>query len=119
MVTVELQNLILGGYHGVYEEERKLENSFEVNLYVVFNEKKTEFLKLQDTVDYEALHKIVREKMDIPGYLLEKIGHGIIKAIKKKYSFVREIRISIYKLQVPIENFQGRAGVTLCRKFKD
>jgi 7,8-dihydroneopterin aldolase/epimerase/oxygenase len=119
MVTVELQNMLLQGHHGVYEEERRLANTFEVNLSVLYNEKGAKLQKLQDTVDYEILFSIVKEKMDKPGQLLEQIGQEVIHAIRKKYSFVREISISIYKLQVPIESFQGRAGVTLRRKYKN
>lgn len=119
MVKVELHNVILQGHHGVYEEERKLANTFEVNLSVEYDEKKTAFKKLQDTIDYEALYAIVKQKMAKPGFLLEKICQDIIRTVKKQYSFIKEISISIYKIQVPIENFQGRAGVSMSRKFKD
>lgn len=118
MVTVELNNLILQGHHGVYEEERKLANTFEVNLSVAFDEKKAVLQNLPDTIDYEELYAIIKQKMSKPGFLLEKICQDIIHTIKKQYSFIKEINISIYKIQVPIENFQGRAGVSIHKKFK-
>ena len=46
MVKVELNNLIMQGHHGVYEEERKLANTFEINLSVAYNEKGLAFKKL-------------------------------------------------------------------------
>jgi dihydroneopterin aldolase len=119
MIKVELQNLVLQGHHGVYEEERKLANTFEVNLRVSYDEKHAEFRDLAETIDYEALYAIIKQKMATPGHLLEKLCLEIIKAVKKQYPIIRQINISIYKLQVPIANFQGRAGVTMSRKYKD
>jgi dihydroneopterin aldolase len=49
--------------------------------------------------------------------LLEKIADEIIGKIKAQYPFIREVIISIYKLQAPIGNFQGKAGMTLHKKF--
>jgi dihydroneopterin aldolase len=119
MITVELQKLVLQGHHGVYEEEKKLANTFEVNLDVSYNEKHAEFRDLSETIDYEALYTIIKQKMAIPGDLLEKLCLQIIKAIKKQYPFIKEIHISIYKLRVPIADFQGRAGVSMSRKYKE
>ena len=118
MVKVELNNLIMQGHHGVYEEERKLANTFEINLSVAYNEKGLAFKKLEDTIDYESLFGIVKQKMSTPGFLLEKICQEIVRAVKKKYAFVKEINISIYKVRVPIENFQGRAGVSMRKKYQ-
>ena len=36
MITIELQNLIFYEHHGIYEEERRVMNSFEVNLSVSY-----------------------------------------------------------------------------------
>jgi dihydroneopterin aldolase len=50
---------------------------------------------------------------------LEKICQDIILKIKNQYPVVTEIRITIYKLQAPIENFIGKVGVTMHQVFKD
>jgi len=36
MITIELQDLIFYEHHGIYEEERRVMNSFEVNLSVSY-----------------------------------------------------------------------------------
>ena len=51
--------------------------------------------------------------------LLEKIAEEIIVKIREQYPFIREAVLSIYKLQAPIGNFQGKAGMTLHKKFDD
>lgn len=92
-------------------------NSFEVNLSVSYMENNPVFERIADTISYVNLFKIVQEKMKEPVYLLEKICQGIILNIKHQYPTVSEIRISIYKLQAPIEHFVGKVGVTMHRSF--
>jgi len=119
MITIELQNLIFHEHHGIYEEERKVMNSFEVNLQVSFPESAPVFERVSDTISYVNLFRVVQEKMKDPVFLLEKICQGIILSIKHQYPAVSEIKISIFKLQAPIEHFVGRVGVTMHRSFKD
>jgi 7,8-dihydroneopterin aldolase/epimerase/oxygenase len=119
MVTIELQHLVFYEHHGIYEEERKVMNSFEVNLTVSYAETDFVFEKISDTISYVNLFKIVQEKMKEPVFLLEKICLGIILNIKHQYPNVSEVRISIFKLQAPIEHFAGKVGVTMQRSFKD
>jgi dihydroneopterin aldolase len=119
MVTIELQNLIFYVHHGIYEEERRVMNSFEVNLSVSYPEINPVYERISDTISYVNLFKIVQEKMKDPVFLLEKICQGIILNIKHQYPAVSEIRISVFKLQAPIEHFIGKVGVTMHRSFKD
>jgi dihydroneopterin aldolase len=105
------------GYHGVHEEEKKVMNSFEINLDVRFEEGAAEFLHLQETISYVELFNIVHEEMQVPVLLLERLCSSIVNKIKSRFSFVSEIEISIYKMQAPIKNFQGKLGVSLKKKF--
>ena len=50
MITIELQHLIFYEHHGIYEEERKVMNSFEVNLSVSYQETIPVFEKISDTI---------------------------------------------------------------------
>jgi 7,8-dihydroneopterin aldolase/epimerase/oxygenase len=117
MITIELQQMVFYEHHGIYEEERRVMNSFEVNLSVSYMENNPVFERIADTISYVNLFKIVQEKMKEPVYLLEKICQGIILNIKHQYPAVSEISISIFKLQAPIEHFVGKVGVTMHRSF--
>jgi len=55
--------------------------------------------------------------MQIITPLMEKICKEIICKIEKPYPFISEVNISIRKLQVPMENFQGKVGVTMNKRF--
>lgn len=117
MVTVQLHKLIFSGRHGVFKEELATGNTFEVNLDVLYDESIRPFEGLESIVNYVNLFGIVKERMLQPSPLLEKIADEIILRIREQYPFIREVILSIYKLQAPIGNFQGKAGITLHKKF--
>lgn len=117
MVTVQLHNLIFSGRHGFFKEELATGNTFEVNLDVRYDESGRPFSGLDSIVNYVTLFDIVKERMHQPSPLLEKIAEEIIGRIVQHYPFVREVTLSIYKLQAPIGNFQGKAGMTLTKIF--
>ncbi|HEY0677531.1 MAG TPA: dihydroneopterin aldolase [Chitinophagaceae bacterium] len=119
MVTVHLREVILYAFHGLYEEEHKTGNNYEINLDVIYDERNSKFESIHDTISYEDLFGIVKRKMQAPTLLLEKICEGIIRKIKHEYPNVLEINVSIFKLQPPIENLQGKVGVTIRKKFDD
>lgn len=117
MVTVQLHNLLFSGRHGVFKEELATGNTFEVDLDVTYDERDRPFESLDTIVNYVLLFGIIRDRMHQPSPLLERIADEIIQKIREHYPFIREVRLSIYKLQAPIGNFQGKAGMTLHKKF--
>jgi 7,8-dihydroneopterin aldolase/epimerase/oxygenase len=119
MVSIVLHNLIMYGFHGIHEEERKILGTFEVNLDVKYDDNQRKFDQLEDTISYVDLFEIVKQKIELPGFLLEKICQGIIHKIKDQFPFVKEVTVSIYKLQAPIEHFQGKVGVAMQQRFDD
>jgi len=84
---------------------------------VLYDEKDHPFESLDTIVNYVTLFAIIKQRMHQPSPLLEKIADEIIGKIKLQYPFIREVILSIYKLQAPIGNFQGKAGMTLHKKF--
>jgi dihydroneopterin aldolase len=117
MVTVQLHKLIFSGRHGVFKEELATGNTFEVNLDVSYDETAHPFSGLDSIVNYVLLFGIVKDRMHQPSPLLEKIADEIIVKIREQYPFIKDVVLSIYKLQAPIGNFQGKAGMTLHKKF--
>jgi len=119
MVSVEIKNLLFHAYHGVHEEEQKTGSNYEVNLEVQFDENGRDFDSLDDTINYVTLLNIIKQRMTVKNSLLEKVADGIIRKIKHQCPTAKEIRLSIYKLQPPVENFQGKLGVTMYKRFDD
>lgn len=119
MVSVELQNIRMHAYHGIYDGEERIGSDYEVALKVRYEEGKKDFSDLQHTVNYAELFSIVKQRMQVPTPLLERVADGIIRRIKHQYHHILEIELSIYKLQPPIEGFQGRVGITMHKQFDD
>lgn len=119
MVTIELHNLRLQAYHGVYDGEKKTGSPYEMNVKVIYEEGTEEFDNLKNTINYVEVFEIVKKWMSIPTPLLEKVAESIIRNIKQQFPFTREIIISIYKLEPPIENFQGKIGVTMHKQYNE
>lgn len=119
MLTIHLKDLHFFAFHGVYEGEEKVGSDYELHLNVSYEEKKIKFDSLRNVLNYAELYEIVNKRMAMPTPLLEEVAESIIRKIRHEYSFVKEISISIFKLQPPIENFQGKVGVTLHKKWSD
>lgn len=117
MLTVHLENLRFFAHHGVYEGEPVAGGEFEVHLKVQYDEKQIKFNDLNNVLNYEELYMVVKKRMAMPTPLVEEIAESIIRKIRHEYSFVKEISVSIFKLQPPMENFQGKVGITLQKKF--
>lgn len=119
MLTVHLKDLRFFAHHGVFDGEPVAGSEFEVQLQVSYDEKKITFDNLNNVLNYVELYQIVKKRMAMPTPLIEEIAESIIRKIQHEYSFVKEVSISIFKLQPPIGNFQGKVGVTLQKKFDD
>lgn len=119
MLTIHLHQLIFHGFHGLYPGEEKIGNDFEVTLDISYNVKKKKLDNLKNLISYEDLFQLVKYRMNVPTPLLEELADSIIRKISHEYPQVEEARITIYKLQAPIENFRGKVGITLFRKFAD
>jgi len=119
MLTVHLTELRFFAHHGVYDGEPEVGTEFEVNLHVKYEEKKIKFDNLKNILNYEELYHIVKKRMTMPTPLIEEVAESIIRKIRHEYSFVKEVSISIFKVHPPIENFRGKVGVTLQKKFED
>ena len=118
MLTIHLHNLRFHSFHGLYAEEKKTGNEFEVNLDVSYKEKK-KIHTLADTINYESLFQIVQTCMGEPADLLEEAGLKIIQQVHKQFPVAVYVHVSIFKLHAPIGQLQGKTGISLSKKFGD
>jgi dihydroneopterin aldolase len=114
---VSLKGLEFFAYHGYYDEEQKMGNKYSVDVTVKANLKTAAVQdELSQTVNYEALYKIVIDKMQIRSRLLEHIGYEFIQSIFLEFSVVQWVEISIAKFNPPIGGVCKEARVTLTEK---
>jgi 7,8-dihydroneopterin aldolase/epimerase/oxygenase len=119
MTSIELKDIRLHGNHGVYHGESKTGNIYQIDLFVKFEEGGTNFRSVDDTISYVELYDILRQRMQTTTALLEELCNEVIQQIKQQYPFIAEAKISIYKLQAPIQNFEGKVGVSLHKIFNE
>jgi dihydroneopterin aldolase len=117
LITVELNQLRFFAFHGVYAEELKTGNEFEVNVKIHFETDKELIVHLHDTVNYVKAYHIVRSYMEHPEPLLETVAMKITDEIHTEFPSVKSVDIQIVKLHPPIVNFTGRVAVTYSRLF--
>jgi len=117
MVSIQLKDVKLLAHHGLYPDESKTGNIYHIDLSVNYDEGNMKFDSIEDTIDYVALYEIIKLRMQSTTALLEKLCDEIIQQIKMQYPFVTEVVISVKKIQAPIENFEGKVGVTFRKVF--
>ena len=111
---ISLNNLRFFAYHGVLDFERKFGNEFVVNLTVkVPFDVRIDRDDLTGTVSYADLYEIIKEEMQQPKNLLEKVAVEIVSKIRDKFSLIQSGYIEIEKVHPPIPGIIGSASVKL------
>jgi dihydroneopterin aldolase len=99
---VALQGARFFAFHGFYEEEQLTGGEFIVDVetgFEVFNGGNDD---ISHTVNYEQLYTLISDQMKIPRKLLESVAHAILEDIKQEFIYVKDIRISIRKINPPL-----------------
>lgn len=103
MGIIKLKNIRTYSYHGCLIEEAKIGSDYSVDLEVKTDLRKSALSdKLEDTVDYVLLNRIVEEEMAIRSQLLEHVAHRIIKRIFDEVAAISRITLAVSKLNPPI-----------------
>ena len=115
-MRISLNDVHFFGYHGMYEEEKILGNTFIVNLYVDVLPAQVVIKSISETIDYVTLFELVKLRMAKPTPLLETIVSELAETILQNYSTVSEVFIKITKLQVAIKSLEGNMSVAITSK---
>jgi len=116
MITIHLNKLLFFSHHGVDDEETKVGTEFEINADISFIES-GKIISLDQTIDYVLIYDKIKEHMKNPSRLLETVAMKMADDIYNLDHRVKTINITIRKLNPPINNFTGHAGVTYNKEF--
>ncbi|OGX90250.1 dihydroneopterin aldolase [Hymenobacter coccineus] len=117
MGQIALEGMEFFAFHGYYDEEQRIGNKYGVDLYI-----RTNLLaagasdKLDNTVNYEVLYRLVAEEMRAPARLLEHVAHRVLDRVMAELPHVQQVKISVSKFNPPLGGICHRARVTLKRK---
>ena len=116
-ILISLEGVRLYGYHGVFEQERRVGAEFEawVDLEMACPPG-CETDNLEGTVSYADVYEVLKTEFDKPSDLLEHLVARISRRIRERWPQLLSLTVKIRKVAPPIPNFQGSASVTI--KYK-
>lgn len=118
IMTVELRGLRFFGEHGMYAEEKKVGNEFEVDVLISYEAPEEPIQKIEDTVNYVEVYRIVAAELNDRKQLLETCAMRICDDLLPVYPRIKKAFISIRKTTPPITNFTGSVGVSYTRDYQ-
>ncbi len=110
--TITLDRMKFHARHGVLEQERRVGNTFEVNLrldYPFADAMTTD--NLAATLNYAEVYEVVKREMAEPSQLLEHVAGRIRTALLREFPLISGGFIRIEKCRPPIPGITGAAGV--------
>lgn len=103
MGIIKVENIRVFAFHGCLKEETKIGSDYRVDLEVKADlQTSATSDKLNDTVDYVFLNRIIKEEMSNPSALLETVAKRILNRIFNEDQLVKKATVWVSKLNPPI-----------------
>ncbi|MBN1184126.1 MAG: dihydroneopterin aldolase [Bacteroidales bacterium] len=116
MGLILLENMEFFAYHGCFKEERIVGNKFLVDLRIDADLSKASVTdNLNDTLNYQAAYKIVKEEMQEKSHLLEHIAQRIIDAIYSTFNGIEAVTVKVSKMNPPLGGKTEKVSVILSK----
>ncbi len=112
---IYLNDLIFNGFHGVYPAEKKIGNTFKVDVRIQFSPFTKTIHKLEDTIDYVQVYALIQKIMAVPTPLLETIVSNIADQILSAHPIAESVYVKITKQQLLVPYFEGTISVDIER----
>ncbi|MFV9511706.1 dihydroneopterin aldolase [Tepidibacillus sp. LV47] len=116
MDKIIFQGMQFYAYHGVFEEENRLGQKFEVDLELFLDLRKAGLSDcLEDTVNYAKVYQVTKNYiMGTPKKLLESLAENIASEILSSFP-VHGVIVRVRKLQPPIPGHLQSVAVEIKR----
>jgi dihydroneopterin aldolase len=117
--TIEVNGIKLYAFHGCLEEEGKIGGHYEVDVKMItdFTEAALED-RLEKTIDYVIVNRIVTEEMAIRSKLIEQVGYRILKRMEKELNNLHSVWIKITKICPPINGDVKNVAIIIEENYK-
>lgn len=119
MGIIKVENIKVFANHGCLTEETKIGSDYRVDLKVkadLQTSSKTD--KLNDTVDYVFLNRIVREEMQKPSQLLENVAKRILYRVFSEDKLIKKATVWVSKINPPIGGDVEMVTIKMTKKRK-
>ena len=109
-----LNGLRFHAFHGVMPQERLTGNDYRVDLKIDFPlEKAVGSDDVNDTLNYATVYTAVKEEMDVPTQLIERLAYRIADRLFRTFKTINEVEIKVEKCNPPMGADCEGAGVEL------
>ncbi|MEY3120536.1 MAG: hypothetical protein RL548_893 [Bacteroidota bacterium] len=114
-MRISLDKLVFFGYHGLYAEEKKLGNTYIIDVLIDFTStaKQSSINHLEQTIDYVQVYTLIKKWMAIPTPLLETLAGNMVDDILNTEVLAEKVMVKITKQHLPIAEFEGTASVLI------
>ncbi|ENH97646.1 dihydroneopterin aldolase [Gracilibacillus halophilus YIM-C55.5] len=118
MDKIYLNQLAFYGYHGVFEEERRLGQRYLVDLVLEADLRKAcETDSIQYSIDYGKVYHITQTVVEgRASRLIESVADRIIHELFLHFSALHGCKVTVYKPNPPIAGHYQSAAVELYRE---
>lgn len=119
MDKISIKNLEFIGYHGVFEEEKKLGQRFQISLELETDLRSAGIEdNLDKTTHYGYVVNTVRDVFFSKKYdLIESLAEDIARVILLEYSYIRGIKVEIRKPWAPVGHILESVSIQIERKW--
>ena len=109
-----LNGLRFHAFHGVMPQERLTGNDYRVDLKIDFPlETAVGSDDVNDTLNYATVYTAVKEEMDVPSQLIERVAYRIADRLFRMFKAINEVEIKVEKCNPPMGADCEGAGVEL------
>jgi dihydroneopterin aldolase len=117
MGLISIENMEFYAFHGHYHEEQIVGSKFLVNLIIETDlDRASVSDALKDTINYQAVYRVVKDEMDKKSKLLESIAKRIIDSIYIHFEGIQKVTVKVSKINPPIGGGRiEKVSVTLSR----
>ncbi|MEJ8574348.1 dihydroneopterin aldolase [Microbaculum marinum] len=112
-----LRGIVLFGHHGVFEEEKRLGQRFELDLDCRLDLSRAGRTdSVRDTADYGAIYETVRTVVeDMRFKLIEALAEEIARRLLAGFEAIQGVRVEIRKPSAPIRGVFDTVGIEIDR----
>lgn len=116
MGCIHLEGMEFYAYHGHYDVEKVVGTKFVVDLTLETDLKvagKSD--KLEDTINYQEIYKVIQEVMKHKSNLIENVAHRIMNAVYDRFETINKATVKLSKMNPPLGGKLKCVSVTMSR----
>ena len=119
MGVIKVSDLLVYGNHGCLDEEAVIGSDYCINIKAWSETKKAaKSDSLEDAIDYVILADVAVQQMKVRSKLLENVVERIIDGCFKRCPGITKIKVSLSKINPPINADVGSVCVSIKKKLK-